>query len=69
MKISHKLRENIKKSFNEHFFNIFCALDEKDRENKIPHFVWKELWEQVQKEKTALEKEIFSKIDSYSGKR
>lgn len=69
MKISHKLRGEIIKSFEDYFFNILCVLDEKDRENKISHSVWRELYEQIQKEKNALKTEIFSKIDSYSGKR
>lgn len=69
MKISLKLETKISRAINDHFFNILCALDEKDRKNEISHPAWKELFETVLKEQSSMKQEIFEEISSYRGKR
>lgn len=69
MKISLELHTEISKSINNHVFNMLSALDEKFRKNEISHSVWKELYEEILKEKFLMAEEIFQKIESYKGKR
>lgn len=69
MKISKKLSQAIRKEITNSRFEILCALDDKDRTNKISHEVWRELYKIVIVKMTEMSNNIESEINTYSGKR